>query len=96
MGIIGLPVVIPANRFVGIMFRLIPLFTTAKAAARPSVGKPTSEGGRFSDSPFGRAARLPVVIPPIRARLPVYLPSRGTTVPSCCAANVISNRTLNP
>ncbi len=55
--------VIPTNRFVGMMPRLIPLFTTAKAAAQPSVGKPTSGGGRFSDSPFGRAAGLPVVIP---------------------------------
>ncbi len=59
----GLPVVIPPNCFIEMMIRLIPLFTTAKAAARPSVGKPTSGGGRFSDSPFGRAAGLPVVIP---------------------------------
>ena len=36
-------------------------FTTAQAAARLSVGKPTFARGRFSDSRFGRAASLLVV-----------------------------------
>ncbi len=36
-------------------------FTTAKAAARLSVGKPTFARGRFSDSRFGRSASLLVV-----------------------------------
>ena len=56
--------------------------TTAKAAARPSVGKPTSDGGRFSDSTFGRAAGLPVVIP---TRCRQTLTDRASAIKRCMA-----------